>query len=70
MKSPKRLSVVDAAELMGVTQQFIRIGLQRNVFPFGYAVKRERRWSYYISPMKFTEYTGIEVPDALNGEAI
>ena len=61
MKSPNRLSVVDAAELMG---------LQRNVFPFGYAVKRERRWSYYISPMKFTEYTGIEVPDALNGEAI
>ncbi len=70
MKSPNRLSVVDAAALMGVTQQFIRIGLQKNVFPFGYAVKRERRWSYYISPVKFTEYTGITLPETLDGEAL
>ena len=59
-----RLSVEDAAKLMGVTGQFIRVGLQQGIFPFGYAVKRGR-WSYYISPIKFTEYTGIEIPEGV-----
>lgn len=54
-----RLSVPRAAELMGVSSQFIRIGLQRNTLPFGYAVKNGNRWTYYISPLKFTESTGI-----------
>ena len=57
-----RLSVEDAAKLMGVTGQFIRVGLQQGVLPFGYAVKR-KRWMYYISPAKFTECTGIEIPE-------
>jgi hypothetical protein len=67
MKSPNRLSVVDAAKLMGVTQQFIRMGLQQEKLPFGWAVKNSGRWSYYISPEKFTEYTGIKVPDEVVG---
>ena len=57
-----KLSVEDAARLMGVTGQFIRVGLQQGALPFGYAVKR-KRWSYYISPAKFTECTGIQIPD-------
>lgn len=70
MKRLNRLSVVDAAELMGVTQQFIRMGLQQEKLPFGYAVKRSGRWSYYISPVKFTEYTGIVIPNDLESEAM
>ena len=46
---------------MGVDPQFIRLGLQRGVFPFGYAVKTSSEWTYYISPMKFEEFTGIKV---------
>lgn len=57
-----RISVENAARLMGVSGQFIRIGLQQGVLPFGYAVKRQR-WSYYISPMKFSEYTGIPMEE-------
>lgn len=56
-----RLSIQKASELMGVSQQFLRIGLQKNSFPFGYAVKNKGKWCYYISPVKFTEATGIEV---------
>lgn len=34
-----RISVSEVAELMNVSEQFIRIGLQKGIFPFGYAVK-------------------------------
>ena len=56
-----RMSVSEVAELMEVSEQFVRIGLQRDVFPFGYAVKMSGQWTYYISPKKFEECTGIEV---------
>lgn len=58
----KNLPVEMAAKLMGKGKQFIRVGLQNGTLPFGYAVKVSGdRFSYYISPKKFTEYTGIEV---------
>lgn len=56
-----RISVAEVAELMNVSEQFIRIGLQKGIFPFGYAVKMSTQWTYYISPQKFTEHTGITV---------
>lgn len=55
------MSVAMTAELMGVSQDFIRMGLKNNVFPFGYAVKMSEKWTYYISPVKFQQYTGIQV---------
>lgn len=56
-----RLSIKEAAALMNVSEQFIRVGMQRNLLPFGFAVKNKSKWCYYISPVKFTEATGIEV---------
>ena len=46
---------------MNVSEQFIRIGLQKGVLPFGYAVKMSNQWTYFISSQKFTEHTGIQV---------
>jgi hypothetical protein len=57
----KRLSISETAKLMNVSEQFVRIGLQRGIFPWGYAVKMSSRWTYFISPEKFTEHTGIQV---------
>ena len=53
-----------AAAMMGKGAQFIRIGLQRNLLPFGNAVPtggtgRKPKFSYYISPKLFMEYTGF-----------
>ena len=62
-ENDNRLSVARAAELMDVSQQFIRIGLQRGILPFGYAVQTSSKWTYYISPSKFTESTGISLYD-------
>ncbi len=50
-----------AAKLMGKSKEWVMLGLQNGVFPWGYAVKM-KDWSYFISSVKFTEYTGIEVP--------
>lgn len=51
------------AHLMGVSEQFVRVALQNGVLPFGYAVKMSTQWTYYISPEKFTEHTGIKVSE-------
>lgn len=56
-----RLSIKEAAALMNVSEQFIRVGMQRNLLPFGFAVKNKSKWCYYISPVKFTEATGIKL---------
>jgi hypothetical protein len=56
--------VARVAKAMNVSQQFIRIGLQNGVLPIGSAVKNPGgRWSYYISPKKLFEYTGIKLED-------
>lgn len=55
------LPVGVAASLMGKSKAWVAQGLQDGVFPWGYAVKL-KNWSYYISSVKFTEFTGIEIP--------
>ena len=55
------LPVPLAAKLMKKSKEWVMQGLRDGVFPWGYAVKLTN-WSYFISSVKFTEYTGIEVP--------
>lgn len=52
----ERMTVAEAAKIMQVSQQYIRLGLQRGVFPFGNAVKTSSRWTYWISRLKFEKY--------------
>lgn len=49
------------AKLMGKSKEWVMQGLRDGVFPWGYAVKLTK-WSYFISSVKFTEYTGIQIP--------
>ena len=57
-----RLTIKDAAKLMGVSEQFVRIALQRGILPWGYAVQiTGKKYTYFISKEKFTEHTGIAV---------
>lgn len=58
----ENLTIAEAAKLMGVSQQFVRVGLQKGIFPFGYAVQiSKNRYTYFISRQKFSEHTGINV---------
>ena len=55
------LPVITAAKLMGKSPAWVCQGLKDGVFPWGYAVKMGR-WSYFISAIKFEEFTGIKGP--------
>lgn len=55
----RKLTVKEAAAMMGVTPQFLRLGLQQGRFPFGTAVKM-KRWSYYINASRFYDYLAGE----------
>lgn len=52
------MTVKEAAKLLGKSEQFVRIGLQREILPFGYAVKMSSKWTYHISEYKIYEYIG------------
>ena len=57
--SEVNLSVIVAAKLMGKSKEFVYQGLKDGVFPWGYAVKMGKNWSYYISPVTFQKCTGL-----------
>ena len=52
------MKVKEAAALLGKCQQFVRVGLHRNLLPFGVAVKMSSKWTYYISEQKLREFIG------------
>lgn len=61
MDTQNNMTIAEAARLMGVSRQFIRVGLQKGILPFGYAVQVSAgRFTYFISRQKFSEHTGIE----------
>ncbi len=54
----KNMSVKEASQLMGKSEQFVRVGLRNNKLPFGTAIKLSSQWTYYISPKLFHQYVG------------
>ena len=62
----KRIKVSEAAKILGVSSQFVRLGLQRGTLPIGTAVKMSSKWTYYINPHLLELYLGIDIPDQQN----
>jgi len=54
-EKPTKLTVDEAAAIMQIHPQTLRIGLQRGRFPFGTAIQR-KRWVYWISTERFIQY--------------
>ena len=57
------MTVKEVAELVGKTQQTIRIGLQLGVLPFGGAYKtnpENKSYTYVIYPEKVKQYIGVK----------
>lgn len=59
------ISVKEASKLMGKSEMFIRIGLQRGILPIGNAVKLSSKYTYYISPKLLGDYIGKNLEEAL-----
>ncbi len=57
-----KITTKQAAELMGVSEQFVRYGLRSGKLPFGAAVQvTGKRYSYYISPDRFYNFIGRDI---------
>lgn len=56
----ERISIERAAEVMGVSPQTVRIGIQKGVFTFGAAVKMpgSSRYTYVIYTKEFERLFG------------
>lgn len=60
LKEMKNIPVSIVADLLGKSQQFVRIGLQREKLPIGSAVQLSSQWTYHISYELLKNYIGIE----------
>lgn len=58
MKFFSTVKVKEAEKLLSKSEQFVRIGLQRGILPFGYTVKMSSKWTCHISAHKVYEYLG------------
>lgn len=52
------MTVQECVKLLNKSPQFIRIGLQKGILPFGYAAEMSSIWTYHISDAKVHEYLG------------
>lgn len=58
---PVNITIKQAAEIMDVTPQFLRVALQQGRFPFGAGVEMGN-WVYYVNTTRFIKYmTGDEL---------
>jgi hypothetical protein len=55
-ENQNKTTVQQASSIMGVTPRFLQMGLQHEKFPFGAAIKFDKRWSYYINTERFVQY--------------
>ena len=56
-----KIKVTEAAALLHVSDQFVRIGMQRGILPIGTALKMSTKWTYQISEKLLAEYSGADV---------
>jgi hypothetical protein len=52
------ISIKEAASLLGVSQQMLRVSLQQGLFSFGFAVKIKdsSKYTYYINRQQLNDY--------------
>lgn len=61
-----RVKVSEAAEILGVSNEYIRLGIRQGILPIGTAVKMSSVWTYHISPKLLEEYSGVDVEATVN----
>jgi hypothetical protein len=55
------MSVIECAKLLNKSPQFVRVGLQRGLLPFGVAIKMNgNKYTYHISEAKVYDYLGVK----------
>lgn len=57
------VSIKKAADLMGISQQFLRVLIQNDKLPFATAVKVKSQYHYYINGKGLAEHIGKTVEE-------
>ena len=55
-----KITIKEVAERLGISQQSVRLGLQRGELPFGSAIKTSDRFTYVIYEKKLKEFLDYE----------
>ena len=63
--------VSEAAKMLGMNTQTLRLALRQGLFPFGTAIKTsENRYTYYINPTRLERYLeGLNEKDSFYWDA-
>ena len=61
MSKVGKILPTEAAEILNMSPQFIRIAMQQEKLPIGTAVKMSSIWTYHISAKLLAEYSGKDV---------
>lgn len=56
-----KITTIEAAEIMGVSPQFVRVAMQQGVLNIGTCIKMSSIWTYHISEKLLADYTGKDV---------
>ena len=62
------VSIKKAADLMGISEQFLRVLIQNNKLPFASAVKMEednKRFNYYINANGLAQHLGLSTNEVV-----
>lgn len=60
LKNMRDIPISTVAEILGKSQQFVRIGLQQQRIPIGSAVQTSSQWTYHVSYELLKKYVGSE----------
>ena len=59
MSNIRRIKTAEAAVIMGCSQQFVRVGMQRGILDIGNAIKMSSIWTYNISAAALAKRQGM-----------
>ncbi len=57
----KKITTAEAAAILGVSPQFVRVAMQQGKLNIGTCVKMSSIWSYHISEKLLEDYTGKNI---------
>lgn len=61
MSKVGKILPVEAAMILNMSPQFIRVAMQQDRLPIGTAVKMSSIWTYHISEKLLAEYSGKDI---------
>lgn len=60
LKDMKKIPLPIVADILGISVQSVRLGLQRKEIPIGFAIKTSTEYTYHVSYEQLKKYVGEE----------